>query len=110
MFDTGSTINFINREIGKKFSVINLPTPIKIGLGGKKQTLNSLVILDIKISRFNFPSQIFYLADIKGFDVIFGAFFLEQFGIVLDPKKKSLKISEERIKLQEEIYYDRKNP
>jgi hypothetical protein len=104
LFDTGATLNYIRKALGEEFQVIKLPKAFKVGLGGRKQSLNSVVILNVKISQFVLPSQYFHLANIKKFDVILGAFFLEQWGIALDPKKKILKISKERIQLQEEFY------
>ncbi len=103
LFDTGATVNYIKKEIGEKFDTrMKLPESISVGLGGKKQKIEELISVSVLIDRFKMPSQNFYLADIRKFDAILGAFFLEQWGIVLDPKSKKLKIKKEWIQLQEE--------
>lgn len=103
LFDTGATVNYIKKEIGEKFDTrMKLPESISVGLGGKKQKIEELISASVQIDRFKMPSQNFYLADIRKFDAILGAFFLEQWGIVLDPKSKKLKIKKEWIQLQEE--------
>lgn len=104
LFDTGATVNYIKKEIGLEFDTrMKLPEIISVGLGGKKQKIEELISVSVQIDSFKMPSQNFYLVDIRKFDAILGAFFLEQWGIILDPKTKKLKIKKEWIQLQEEF-------
>lgn len=104
LFDTGATVNYLKKKIGLRFDTrMKLPEIITVGLGGKRQQIEELISASVRIDRFKMPSQSFYLADIKKFDAILGAFFLEQWGIILDPKTKKLKIRKEWIQLREEF-------
>lgn len=104
LFDTGATLNFIKKEVGQKFATrMTLPETFEIGLGGKKQKISELMAASVEIRKFRMPSQNFYLADIKKIDAIIGAFFMEQWGIVLGHKSKKLKIKKKWLQLQEEF-------
>lgn len=90
LFDTGTTVNYIKKEIGLKFTTrMRLSESFLVGLGGKKQRIAEQVNLTVQIGEFKMPAQNFFIADIKKFDAIIGAFFMEQWGVVLDPKEKN---------------------
>jgi len=90
LFDSGATVNYLKKEIGLRFDTrMRLPEIITVGIGGRRQQIEELIGASVRIGRFKLPSQRFYLADIRKFDAILGASFLEQWGIILDPKRKS---------------------
>jgi hypothetical protein len=74
-----------------------------VGLGGRRLVLREIVPLTVRIEKHLMPLQIFHVADLKKFDAVIGAFFMEQWGVVLDPKRKQLVIKRDRFELQEEF-------
>ena len=104
LFDTGATVNYLDSDIAAEFpGATALPEPWKVGLGGRKITLRELVPLSVQIGSRKMPSVTFYPAQLKKFDAIVGAFFMEQWGVVLDPARKQLRIKRDRFELQEEF-------
>ena len=103
LFDTGATINYLRPEIADEFpGHVTAPKPLKLGLGGKTHTLKELLPLTVRIEEYEMPAQVFYVADLKKFDAVIGAFFMEQWGVKLDPKGRKLGINRKHYELQEE--------
>lgn len=104
LFDTGATINYLRPELAEGFPGHAIASkPLVVGLGGKKHVLKELVLLTVTIGRHEMAAQGFYVADLKKFDAIVGAFFMEQWGVKLDPAGKKLIIKRDRFELQEEF-------
>lgn len=103
LFDTGATINYISPEASRAFpGLIAVPNPFRVGLGGKKHVVKEALSLTVNIEDHRMPSQFFHVVDLKNFDVIIGAFFMEQWGVKLDPGGRKLEIKRDRFDLQEE--------
>jgi hypothetical protein len=104
LFDTGATYNYVRKDVMEKIAApAPHPKPFAIGLGGKKQTLSQGVTLNVKVGKYEMPSQFFYIAETSKFDAIFGAFFMEKWGISLDPQNKRLKIHKDWFQLTKEF-------
>ena len=104
LFDTGATYSYVRKDVIEKItSPTSLPKPFAMGLGGKKQTLSLGVMLNVKLGKYEMPSQFFYVAETSKFEAILGAFFMEKWGISLDPQKKRLKIHKDWFQLNEEF-------
>jgi hypothetical protein len=104
LFDTGATINYLRPEVAAPFTHrVRATEPLKVGLGGKRHVLKTAVPLTVCIGDHRMPFQIFYVADLKKFDAIVGAFFMEQWGVDLDPKRRRLRIKRDTFELQEEF-------
>ena len=104
LFDSGATYNYVRKDVMEKIaSPTALPKPFAMGLGGRKQNLSLGVTLNVKVGKYEMPSQFFYVAETSKFDAIFGAFFLEKWGISLDPQGKRLKIHKDWFQLTEEF-------
>ena len=104
LFDSGATINYLKPEIARVFPGHSTVTdPLTVGLGGRRHIIREVVPLTVRIEKHKMPLQIFHVADLKKFDAVIGAFFMEQWGVALDPKRKQLVIKRDRLELQEEF-------
>lgn len=104
LFDTGATINYLKRDIAERFPTrLRLAKPFSVGLGGRRHVLKEEVNVNVRIGDREMPSQNFHVIDLKKFDAVVGAFFMEQWGVVLDPRGKKLTIKRDAFELQEEF-------
>ena len=104
LFDTGATINTIKPAVAAEFpGHTTVKEPLVAGLGGKNRVIKEIVPLTVRMKKHRMPLQVFHVAGLKKFDAIIGAFFMEQWGVVLDPKRKRLKIKRDRFELREEF-------
>lgn len=101
LFDTGSVSSYITRKAARRVKLVEqkLPEPILVGLGGRKRRISGVGILvgEIKGNRFHTAVRVVGMLgkSEKGqeIDLIFGALSMQEWNILIDPKKEKLDLS-----------------
>ena len=93
LFDTGSTVSFVKRDIAEKLSdVLYFPHEADLGAEDKKMKVEGLIGLTIKINGIDIVDS-FWVTDELRREIVVGASTMQARRLILDMEKEEIDVS-----------------